>query len=281
MLNKYQSLLIEEDGRVFIDVAYEGCGSGCKYCYVSSSADRQLLASYADLGRAVEYLNIRYQNRECIISFCPNTEPFKTKDSIDRVLFVLYRLKGSKFHVQISTKEYISDALLHELNDLAGSSAIFINVSIPFLNMKEMEPGAADIEKRILNIERIQHYPGLKCGLYIKPCFSKTIYDAEKYIAVIHQKRPDYICIGVAFDQKADTPCATLHRETDAAAVISAQKDLIIKFAEKLQASVECPVVYSSICAVFQAGYAPCSLDLWRYDRTFCNACNVFPGAGE
>lgn len=279
MQGNYRKLLIEEKGRIFLDVAYSGCGSGCKYCYVPSASQRQVLASYEDLGQALEYLNTRCQNREWILSFCPNTEPFKTKESIDRVLFVLRGLKGGNVHVQISTKEYVSDTLLYQLNGLAGTGAIFINVSIPFLDGREREPGAASIEKRISNMERIGPYPNLKCGLYLKPCCPKTMADVEKYIAIIHRTQPDYICIGLAFDKKEDTPCATLHREKDAAMVISAQKDSIIKFAEKIRAAVKCPVVYSSICAVFQAGCGPCSLGLWHYDGNLCSGCNVFHGA--
>lgn len=278
MQEKYKDLLIEENGRVFVDVAYRGCGSGCKYCYVPSSAEKQLVASYEDLGHVVAYLNRCYQNAECIISFCPNTEPFKTQDSIDRVLFVLRGLQGGRFHVQISTKEYISDPLLHELNTMAGQNAIFLNISMPFLEMKEMEPGAADIKQRISNIERIRSYPYLRCGLYIKPCSPKAVDDIEKYIAVINHAQPNYVCIGVAFNKNSDTPCATLHREDDAAAVISAQKDSIMEFAQKMKAVVRCPVVYSSICAIFQENYGNCSLDLWRYDGNLCSSCSVFHG---
>lgn len=281
MQETYRNLLIEENGRIFIDVAYRGCGSGCQYCYVASASEEQVVASYEDLRQVVEYLNRYYQNRECIISFCPNTEPFKTRDSIDRVLFVLKRLRGNKFYIQISTKEYISDDLLHELNILAEKNAIFINISMPFLETDTIEPGAAGIEKRASNIERIQRCSYLKSGLYIKPCSPKAINDIEQYIAIINRTQPDYICIGVAFDKKVDTPCATLHRENDASIVISAQKDLILEFAERIKESVRCPVVYSSICAIIQAGSCNCSLGLWRYDRNLCNSCSVNHGDGD
>ncbi len=281
MKNIYTKLFIEEKGRIFIDVAYYGCGSGCKYCYVTSASENQVLASYEDLTQVVKYLNRHYQNKKCIISFCPNTEPFKTKDSIDRVLFVLRGLQVGKYNVQISTKEYICDTLLNELNILAKHNAIFINVSMPFLDMKEIEPDAANIKERISNIERIQRYSYLNCGLYIKPCSQKAINDVEKYIAIVNQTKPDYICIGVAFDKKMDFPCATLHRENDAMIIISAQKDLIIKFAQKIKASVQCPVVYSSICAIFQKNCCNCFLDLWHYDKSLCDSCNVFCGVKE
>lgn len=275
MQEKYQDLLIVEKGRVFVDVAYRGCGSGCKYCYVSSSAEKQVLASYEDLRQVVEYLNGYEQNDKCIISFCPNTEPFKMKDSIDRVLFVLRGLQGNRFFVQISTKEYIRDALLHELDILAKENTIFINVSMPFLETQEIEPGAANIKQRVSNIERIQRCPHLKCGLSVKPCTQSAVDNVEQYIAIINKAQPDYVCIGAAFDRQEDD-ISTLYRENDAAKAISEQKNLFMRFAEKVKSSVQCPVVYSSICAIFQASSCTCSLDLSRYDEKLCDSCNVF-----
>lgn len=257
-----------------MDVAYYGCGSGCKYCYVPSSSEKQMLASYEDLDCVVKALEIR-RNTGDIVSFCPNTEPFKTKDSADRVLYLLQRLQTDRFHIQISTKEYIDDTLLHKLNTLAQNGTFFINISIPYLEPLLVEPGAADINQRLSNIRRIRSYSHLKCGLYIKPCTQNAMNHIEQYITIINETRPAYVCIGISFDRHVDMPCATLHRKDNAEKVIPAQKNSLMEFAQKIRSRVQCPVVYSSICAIFQSGFSTCSLNLWQYDNNFCYSCNV------
>lgn len=281
MNGKYQDLLIIEKDRTFVDVAYSGCGSGCKYCYVPSASEKQVLVSPEDLRQMVDYLNNLDWKGGHIISFCPNTEPFKSIESTKRVLSILQRLHENCFYVQISTKEYIDDALMHELNSLAKKNAIFMNVSMPILSSQEIEPGAANIEKRISNIERIRPYPYLKCGLYIKPCFRNTVDNVEQYAAIIRRAKPDYVCIGSSFDKNTPTPCATLYRPQDAALLISAQKSVILDFSEKLSLSAQCSIIYSSVCAIFQTEQHKCSLDLWRYDKKLCGSCNLFQDASS
>lgn len=275
MPDKYQKLLILEKGRIFIDIAYTGCGSGCKYCYVPSSSEKQEVAPYSDFEKIVKILNEYGEKDKYVISFCPNTEPFKSKESIARVLWVLQELHRDRFYFQISTKEYISDSLLEKLNILAKESTIFINVSIPFLETQRIEPGAATRDQRVSNIVRIRNYSHLRSGLYIKPCTSNAVDNAERYISIINKVQPDYVCVGVSFDDKTNIPCASLHREDDAAKIISVQKKLFVSFAEEIKRSAQCPIVYSSICAIFQESGGVCPLNLWRYDKNLCDSCNV------
>ena len=276
MDSKYWDLLIIEKDRTFVDIAYSGCGSGCKYCYVPSASEKQVLASHEDLIKIVDYLNNSDLKDGHIISFCPNTEPFKSIESTGRVLFLLQRLQENRYYVQISTKEYIDDALMQELDALAKKNSIFINVSMPILSSQEMEPGTANIEQRFSNIERIRLYPYLRCGLYIKPCFRNAVDNIERYATIISRAKPDYVCIGPAFDKNTLTPCATLHHSEDAALLIPAQKSIFLDFSEKLSLSAKCPIVYSSICAIFQTKQHKCSLGLWRYDENICCSCNMF-----
>lgn len=277
----YQNLLIVEDGRIFVDIAYRGCGSGCKYCYVSSAAEAQELASYEDLSQLVEYLRTYYHNDNQIFSFCPNTEPFKTQASTERVLFVLRGIQGCRCHIQISTKEYIDDTILNELDFLAKKSAIFINVSMPFLESHKIEPCASDIQRRVSNIERIQRYKFLKCGLYIKPCTKDAVSNIDRYITIIKNAKPDYVCIGVSFDKNTEIPCVTLHHEDKAVEIMATQKELVMELAARIRSSTQCSVVYSSICAIFQTVQCKCSLKLWLYSSELCNACDIYIGRGN
>lgn len=273
MAEKYQELFIVENKRIFIDAAYRGCGNGCKYCYVPSASEKQLLASYEDLKKMVSYLSANHMLDDRIVSFCPNTEPFKTRESAERVLFVIRQIKEYQCYIQISTKEYIDHDILQELEKLAYENIIFINISIPFLNALEIEPGAADIQKRVENIERIRQCMHLKCGLYIKPCTKDAINNAHWYINIIKKALPDYVCIGAAFDKKTEVPCTSLYHQEDAEALIMSQQKMLKEFASQIESVSECRVVYSSICAITQITQCGCTLDLGCYDRDFCKEC--------
>lgn len=273
MSEKYQDLLIVENKRVFIDVAYRGCGSGCKYCYVPSASEEQLLASYEDLMKVVYYLCANHMLDDRIVSFCPNTEPFKTRESAERVLFMIRQIKEYQCYIQISTKEYIDNDILQELEKLAGENIIFINISMPFLNVLEIEPGAASIQKRVENIERIVEYAHLNCGLYIKPCTKDAINNAHWYIKIIKKALPDYVCIGMAFDKKTEIPCTSLYHQEDAGIIIASQQKVLKEFALQIESISKCRVVYSSICAITQIVQCGCTLDLGCYDIDFCKGC--------
>lgn len=273
MGKSFQDLLTLETGRVFIDVAYRGCGSGCKYCYVPTCSEPQELANYEDLAQIADELNQNFRSPGQIISFCPNTEPFKTQASTDRSLFILRKLEEKRFYIQFSTKEYLSGELLQQLDALSERNPIFINISIPFVGSPGLEPGAADVEQRVSNLERISGYPHLKSCLYIKPCSQNAMDHVQWYIAAIKRVKPDYVCIGVVFNQGVDTPCTTLHRPQEAAQVIPAQKKLLLDFAEKIRLQTQCPVVHSSICVIIQTEKLNCPLNLKQFSPEFCGAC--------
>lgn len=270
---KYQDLIIVENKRIFIDVAYHGCGSGCKYCYVLSSSEEQLLAPYEDLEKVVWYLSVNHMLDNQIVSFCPNTEPFKTRESAARVLFTISKIKEYPCHIQISTKEYIEYDILLELEKLAGDDTIFINVSMPFLDISEIEPGAASIRRRVKNIERVAQCVHLKCGLYIKPFTKSAFNNLHLYIEIIKKVLPDYVCIGIAFDKKAKIPCTSLYHLEDAEEVIATQQKMLREFALQIESITNCRVVYSSICAISQIDQIGCTLDLGRYEKGFCKGC--------
>ncbi len=273
MPEKFHDLIIVENNRVFIDVAYHGCGSGCKYCYVLSSSEEQLLASYEDLEKMVWYLSVNHILDNRIVSFCPNTEPFKTRESAERVLFIIRKIKENQCYIQISTKEYIDYNILLELEKLAGDNIIFINVSMPFLNISEIEPGAASIKRRVKNIENVAWCTHLKCGLYIKPFTKSAFNNLHWYIEIINKILPDYVCIGIAFDKKAKIPCTSLYHQEDAEEVIAIQKNMLREFALQIESITNCRVVYSSICAISQIAQIGCTLDLGRYEKGFCKGC--------
>lgn len=275
MKENYQDLLIVENKRVFIDVAYRGCGNGCMYCYVPSASEEQILAPYEDLTKVVQYLSANDMLEHQIISFCPNTEPFKTNESAARVLFIIEKIKEYQCYIQISTKEYIEDDILQELEKLAGDSTIFINISMPFLNSLQIEPCAADIKMRVKNLERIAQYSHLKCGLYIKPCTKSAVDNVCEYIEIIKKTLPDYVCIGVAFDKQTEVPCASLHHKEDAEVIIAAQQKMLKEFALQIESASKCHVVYSSICAIVQTVQCGCMLDIGRYDTVFCKGCTL------
>lgn len=276
--DKIKKLLIVGADRIFIDVADFGCGNGCKYCYVESAKEEQRLADYSDLDAACDFILKNRQSLPDIVSFCPRTEPFKSLESSQRVIYVMRRLAEMASCFQISTKEEISAETIEELGAVSGIRPVFLNVSIPVLGAERLEPFAAKPSARIKNIIRIQKYPNLYGGLYIKPLLKETLKSAKEYSRMIHLCTPDYVCVGVQFTDKNQTPCISLYDEEKAQKLIYEQAEELFRFSSEINQSADCIMVYSSVCAINQILKKQCCLKLWQYQPECCKFCKLKPG---
>ncbi len=266
---------------MFVDIAYTGCGSGCHYCYVESRCNPQQLADYYDLSivcRKIFTYHKKWNN--LIVSFCPNTEPFKSDDSCNRILYILqklttYNLPDKSIIIQISTKEVMNDTLLNQLEEFSRKIPIFINISLPLFDNNKTEPFAGNQNDRISNIYKIKKHENLKCGLYIKPVSIKTTEHVEKYIYAINRYHPDYVCLGVRFIQKSNPPCLSLYDIEIASNLFLSQDWLLQHLIFLLKKNTECSIVFSSICPIIKMLDAHCSLELWKYNSILCEECKL------
>lgn len=275
MQKKIEKLMILGRDRIFIDVAYSGCGNGCRYCYVESSAEEQELASYIDLDLMCDFILRKGESMPKIISFCPRTEPFKSAESAYRVLYVIKRLAEYSDCFQISTKEEISGDVMDALGALSEKKPIFINVSMPVLDTAKLEPFAAKPADRIKNLKTIKKYPNLYGGLYIKPVLSETLSKIKEYERFTSVFVPDYVCVGVQFTRKIRTPCISLYDEETAAELLKEQRKELFLLSSEIKCFVPCMVVYSSICAINRLLFKKCCLNLWMYWPDCCNGCDL------
>ena len=266
----FHQLFFEQRDRIFIDIAYSGCGSGCKYCYVKTAAQQQDLASYDDLEKLCDYVTGIVSFSYRIVSFCPHTEPLKSWQSMNRVLFIIRRLQSLRCCFQISTKEKIPNFFWEELRHIADASPIFINVSVPFLNCAEVEPDAGVLTDRIKNIKEASRYPNIYCGLYIKPFHKELLQEVSQYIKLINVAHPDYICVGVFFTQKDNNPCASLYSPDIASNLISKQEQDIALFVSQLREQVSPTVVFSSVCAISFFLKKECTIKLAQFSPQMC-----------
>lgn len=269
-----KEFITEAPGRLLVDIAHKGCGNDCRYCYVSSRGEKQHLLSYYEIIELYELLGDLIDIKGfTVISFCPNTEPFKSQESTDRVLLIIEKLKEKKCCFQISTKEYISNELLERINKLACEFPIFINISIPILDNRNIEPYALYANDRFDNIKRIHKFDNLKCGLYIKPVLNDTLNKADKYIILINEYLPDYVCTGALFDIVIENMCISTYNPEVAAKIFQNQANSLMRFNQKIKENVPVPIVYSSICAIYKTLKKECKLRLWEHNAHMCEKC--------
>lgn len=278
-MDELEVLVQYEKRRIFIDIAYKGCGSGCLYCYSTSASDKQDLISLYDVDRICESILKKLDDSIFyIISFCPNTEPFKSDESCDLVIKIIKKLVHKRVAFQIATKEIIPLNVLATLNELSRfKNQIFINISMPYLETKVIEPYAGTCEERIKNIRNIKDFPNLSSCLYIKPYNSLVEKNLDKYMKLVREKRPDFVCIGMKFEGKSasNDMCRTMYNREIAEKTISKNNlDGLFKIKEDLEK--EGVLVYlSSTCIIVNCLKIECEHELYKYKSEICQKCAI------
>ena len=128
------NLISYGENRIFVDIAYYGCGSGCQYCYTIKPNEKQKLITVDDKNNIINSLLKTKNLCDKIVSFSPNTEPFKSTESINTFTDIIREISTSGVYIQISTKEAMDVKCIELLNSLCKKNGqIIINVSLPFL----------------------------------------------------------------------------------------------------------------------------------------------------
>lgn len=202
--------IIVQDGRIFIDICEHGCGSGCIYCYAPYHNASQRLLNKEQIGLICKYIKDNYNCSKTIISLCPNTEPLKSKESVELILYIINFFADMDCYIQISTKEIIPKYFLEELHDLSKSKK-YINISVPVIkNSKILEPNAASIEERFSNFMMKNIYSNIDFCLYIKP-FIMREQEYDLYVEYIKRYQIDTVCVGPIFNNDSEVPCISLY----------------------------------------------------------------------
>lgn len=276
-----------DEGRIFIDITYKGCGSGCSYCYVNTKSENQLLISSLELKQVIDYIieSDKYiKGKEgSIISLCPNTEPLKSKESIRLVEMILKKFLPEGNPIQISTKEKIDEEIFKNIqNYIKYKSQLYVNISLPTISKSEIiEPGAANIRDRIENFNLIKKYDMIHSILYIKPFMTITLEDRENYLEIIEKYKPDSICIGIDFLKynldKEICPCDLLYKDIESSkkAIKIAINKGFNEFSKQIQIASSKIVFHSSICIIaYVLGVKP-KLNINNKYKILCSNCGI------
>ena len=266
--------IIVQDERIFIDICERGCGSGCLYCYAPSHNDAQILLDRKQIKMICAYIKDNYNFDKKIISLCPNTEPLKSKESIELVLYIIDFFSNECCYIQISTKERIPEYFLKRINVLSNPK-IYINISIPVIcNSSVIEPGAASVKERFDNFAMKDIYHNIHFCLYIKPFIMKE-QDRNLYLEYINHYQIDTVCIGATFDKDCEVPCISLYNKDKAQKIYDLQVESINEFIELLHNTTKAKVFGSSVCRIYNQYYDICVLELFRYSEQICKDCSL------
>ncbi len=248
------------NGRFFIDIATSGCGSACTYCYISNPGKKQILIDETDFEQSLKCVinnsNFITGKQGSIISLCPNTEPFKSKESAKYVISVLSNFLPLGNPIQISTKEVIPiEVLEYAQNNCIFEKQFFIHISTSCITKAHIiEPCASPINVRFNNFNIIKQFKKLTSCIYIKPFTNNTANDLEKYIDLINKYRPDVACVGIDFKKTTilEKPCDLLYhsKKTVSKALDKNVQSKITYFRNEIEKRTEIPIFHSSTCII-------------------------------
>ena len=274
MKESVNSKYIIRDNRIFLDICEEGCGSNCAYCYVQDKNKPQVLLSQKQILLICNMVKDKVDTNT-IISLCPNTEPFKSIESTQLILFIIRFFLPLGCYIQISTKEKIPEMFLKEISYI-HESRIFINISMPYIiGAERIEPKAAPVNDRLENFKRIQSYPGVHCCLYIKPFQVKDDEEQKLYIQYIKEYNISVVCVGPQFNVKIELPCTSLHDRVIAKKLMEEQSERINDFIITLREYTSARVYTSSICCIYSEIHKKCKMELYQYNEIMCKDCNL------
>lgn len=268
------------DKRIFFDVASDGCGSGCIYCFSKHPANPQRLLTEKKVVEICDKILCLPECGKSILSLCPNTEPMKSEESRKVVKRIIDKLVNSVKFIQISTKEMIPLEFLQYLNSVAKfPGQIRISISLPYLRDVELiEPGAEMIKRRIKNFDNISKFSNLVSILYLRPFNRQMIQNKKTYVELINKYKPDDICLGVEFVPKVNGEqfCTYVYDKKHADNIFeNVEREEIFHFAEYLRSNTKRKIFYSSTCNVANVSDYGCRLNLKKYDERYCQDCKL------
>ena len=280
MIDNVSQFIQIYDKRVFIDVASNGCGNGCVYCFTKNPEKPQNLLDLSTIDNICNYILELPNCKDYIVSLCPNTEPMMSDKSRKLVFRIIKRLIDTVKFVQIATKELIPETYLKKLDALSKRKGqIRISISLPYINFAEtLEPGAAAISDRLKNFENIKKNSKLLSVLYLRPFNKQMIIDKDLYANVIKRYKPDNICLGAEFVPKVNgnQQCTYMYNKSLKSSIFEKPEiDELFAFADFLRQSTECKVFYSSVCNIANCSDYGCVLKLGVHDIRYCKDCTL------
>jgi organic radical activating enzyme len=196
--------VVWEHGRVFVDIATAGCGSGCSYCYLSKPeepatylSENQVSALLDDLTSHSDFIPGQHGT---LVSLSPGTEPLRNSSAVRNTRMILEKVLPLGNPVQLPTKERIPNPII----EVADSSTQFPGQLVVFLSLATMtrspqiEPGAAGLVERLKNIDLVRGTK-LRISAYIKPFLRSAVDELDDFITTLNKTQPNFICLGMRY----------------------------------------------------------------------------------
>lgn len=273
---KLNKIIRIDDQRIFIDIAREGCGNGCKYCYVDTAEKEQVLWSEKQILEGISELEsmeeFRQKGKDYIVSLCPSTEPLKNENACKLIKLIIEKLARYGCFFQIATKERVKKGFLEEIDSLlVFEGQLHINLSINCFSLSQkLEPNAIPAEERIKNVANISELVNIKSCILIKPFIAATYDDMELFKKNLKRYLPDYVCIGISFFKNH---CVNEKDNQDFFEEHFANQDTekIYLFMKELENALGMPVYPSTLCVInqYSRGFIKPNISRTR----LCNQC--------
>ena len=192
---------MRRDGnRAFLEFAREGCGAGCKYCYIVNPHAQPRYFEESEL----EDFNrqLRQEPTLSIAAIGCDTDPFATDTATRITLRYLETCAELDLAVQISTKFPLPGTVLEVLESWGGTRRPVVFTTITTVDQaSNLEPGAPDPATRAENF-RIPRNSWLSAAL-IKPVLSLTDGDTTSLVNLIVTSGPDAAVVGARYRNSA------------------------------------------------------------------------------
>lgn len=264
--------------RMFINITRTGCGSKCFYCYIQGADEPQDFYSEIYLKqsimRAIESTRFIKGKEGTLISFCPNTDPFKVYDGSILVCSLLEYILPLGNPIQISTKEIIPSNIINIIKNRMihqGQVVLFTSIS-SISNCQHYEPKAPPVTVRVTNFHSCR-LANIHSCLYIKPFFPDIAKDKSELIELLNLTHPNAICIGIYYKKSSISdlpyqhPVHELYRSEGVTGELLSFRNYLVSHFREI------PIFLNSTCvSSFFVNREP-PRPIWREDPNLCVGC--------
>lgn len=195
-----------EHGRAFIPLAVSGCGVGCKYCYIDDPADEVVPLSTSTMDKMLDELRAQVGSpspgQETLIAVGCDTEVAISPAIIRHAVRLFEFAQQHRLPVQLSTKFPLPDALRSLLDGWPLDQprpVVFTTITTISLSA-QLEPLAPPPAERAENFR--PHDGAWLSYALVKPFLRATDRDADDLLALLADKRPDGVVVGVPYHRK-------------------------------------------------------------------------------
>lgn len=192
-----------QDGRAFIPLAVQGCGIGCKYCYIASPTsavealpEARVLELLQGLG---DHINRLPSASRPIIAIGCDTEVAMSGAVLANAMICLDFATKLHLSVQLATKCPLPNSLLQRFDNWPMSCPkpiVFTTITTLLLSSR-LEPNAPTPDERSVNFRR--HSKAWLSYALMKPFLETSHKDREALSDLFMRSRPDGIVVGVRY----------------------------------------------------------------------------------